>query len=61
MVQKLHLALLKVASDTQVRALLEKLGMRAAQPMSLADSAKFYTAEIARYRALAASIHLQAE
>lgn len=60
-VQKLHLALLKVASDGTVRATLEKLGMRPALPTSLADSARFYASETTRYRQLAQAMALQPE
>ena len=58
-VQRLHAALTKTAQDPTVRSQMDAQTQAAAPPTSLADSAKFYEAETARYRAIAKKINLQ--
>ncbi|MDP4299699.1 tripartite tricarboxylate transporter substrate binding protein [Leptothrix discophora] len=58
-VVRLHEAIGKTLQDPAVRAQLAAQTQLAAPAMSLADAAKFYAAETARYRAIAASISLQ--
>lgn len=58
-VQRLHKAIGATLKDPGVRSQLAAQTQLAAPPMSLAESAKFYEGEIARYRAIAKSINLQ--
>jgi len=58
-VQRLHKAIGATLKDPGVRSQLAAQTQLAAAPMTLAESAKFYDAEIARYRAIARSIDLQ--
>jgi tripartite-type tricarboxylate transporter receptor subunit TctC len=58
-VQRLHAAIGKTLQDPAVRSALAAQTQLAAAPMSLADSAKFFEAETARYRAIARQINLQ--
>ena len=58
-VQRLHKAIGATLKDPGVRAQLAAQTQLAAPPMSLAEAAKFYEAETARYRAIAKSINLQ--
>jgi tripartite-type tricarboxylate transporter receptor subunit TctC len=57
-VQRLHKAIGATLKDPGVRAQLAAQTQLAAPPMSLAEAAKFYEAETARYRASAKSINL---
>jgi tripartite-type tricarboxylate transporter receptor subunit TctC len=58
-VQRLHAAIGKTLQDPAVRAQLAAQTQVAAAPMTLAESARFFDAETARYRAIAKQIHLQ--
>jgi tripartite-type tricarboxylate transporter receptor subunit TctC len=58
-VQRLHKAIGATLKDPGVRAQLAAQTQLAAPSMSLAEAAKFYEAETARYRAIAKSINLQ--
>jgi tripartite-type tricarboxylate transporter receptor subunit TctC len=58
-VQRLHKAIGATLKDPGVRAQLAAQTQLAAPPMTLAEAAKFYEAETARYRAIAKSINLQ--
>jgi tripartite-type tricarboxylate transporter receptor subunit TctC len=58
-VTRLHAAIGKTLQDPTVRAQLAAQTQAAAAPMSLAESAKFFEAETARYRAIAKQINLQ--
>jgi tripartite-type tricarboxylate transporter receptor subunit TctC len=58
-VQRLHKAIGATLKDPGVRAQLAAQTQLAAPPMSLAEAARFYEAETARYRAIAKSINLQ--
>lgn len=58
-VVRLHAAIGKTLQDPTVRAQLAAQTQLASAPMSLADSARFFAAETARYRAIAKSIELQ--
>ncbi|MDM0011644.1 tripartite tricarboxylate transporter substrate binding protein [Variovorax sp. J22P168] len=58
-VQRLHDAIGATLKDPNVRAQLAAQTQLAAPPMSLAEAAKFYESETARYRAIAKSINLQ--
>ncbi len=58
-VVKLHAAIGKTLQDPGVRAQLAAQTQHPAAPMSLAESAKFFEAETARYRAIARQINLQ--
>ncbi len=58
-VVRLHAAIGKTLQDPTVRAQLAAQTQLASAPMSLADSAKFFAAETARYRVIAKSIDLQ--
>lgn len=58
-VQKLHKAIGATLKDPGVRTQLAAQTQVASPPMSLAESAKFFEAETARYRDIAKSIHLQ--
>lgn len=58
-VQRLHAAIGKALQDPAVRTQLAAQTQVASAPMSLAESAKFFEAETARYRAIARQIHLQ--
>ena len=58
-VQRLHEALGKTLQDPAVRTQLASQTQAASPAMSLAESAKFFEAETARYRAIAKQINLQ--
>jgi tripartite-type tricarboxylate transporter receptor subunit TctC len=58
-VVRLHAAIGKTLQDPAVRAQLAAQTQVPAAPMSLAESAKFFDAETARYRAIARQINLQ--
>jgi tripartite-type tricarboxylate transporter receptor subunit TctC len=58
-VTRLHAAIGKTLQDPTVRAQLAAQTQAAAAPMTLAESAKFFDAETARYRAIAKQINLQ--
>jgi len=58
-VVKLHAAIGKTLRDPAVRSQLAAQTQLASPPMTLAESAKFYEAETARYRAIARQINLQ--
>jgi len=58
-VQRLHAAIGRTLQDPAVRSQLAAQTQVAAAPMSLAESAKFFEAETARYRAIARQINLQ--
>lgn len=58
-VVRLHAAIGKTLQDPTVRTQLAAQTQLAAAPMSLAESAKFFEAETARYRAIAKQINLQ--
>jgi tripartite-type tricarboxylate transporter receptor subunit TctC len=58
-VQKLHKAIGATLKDPGVRAQLAAQTQVASPAMSLAESAKFFESETARYRDIAKSIHLQ--
>ncbi|WP_375138980.1 tripartite tricarboxylate transporter substrate binding protein [Azohydromonas caseinilytica] len=60
-VQRLHQAMTTVLQDAQVRSQLAAQSQTAAPAMSLAESAKFFEAETARYRRIARDIKLQAQ
>jgi len=60
-VQALHAALTQVLGDAGVRAQLEQLGMMVASPLSLAEAARHYEAQTARFRVIAKSIRLEAQ
>ncbi|MFS2162884.1 tripartite tricarboxylate transporter substrate binding protein [Variovorax sp. Varisp62] len=58
-VQKLHKAIGATLKDPGVRTQLAAQTQVVAAPMTLAESARFFEAETARYREIAKSIHLQ--
>jgi tripartite-type tricarboxylate transporter receptor subunit TctC len=58
-VVRLHAAIGKTLQDPAVRAQLAAQTQVASAPMTLAESAKFFDAETARYRAIARQINLQ--
>jgi tripartite-type tricarboxylate transporter receptor subunit TctC len=58
-VNKLHAAIGKTLKDPAVLAQLAAQTQLASAPMTLAESAKFFEAETARYRAIAKQINLQ--
>ncbi|WP_157991703.1 tripartite tricarboxylate transporter substrate binding protein, partial [Caldimonas tepidiphila] len=58
-VQRLHQAVGKVLQDPGVRSQLAAQTQLASAPMTLAESARFFEAETARYRAIARQIDLQ--
>jgi tripartite-type tricarboxylate transporter receptor subunit TctC len=58
-VVRLHAAIGKTLQDPTVRAQLAAQTQVASAPMTLAESAKFFEAETARYRAIAKQINLQ--
>jgi len=58
-VLRLHAAIGKTLQDPAVRAQLAAQTQVAAAPMTLAESSRFFDAEIARYRAIAKQINLQ--
>jgi tripartite-type tricarboxylate transporter receptor subunit TctC len=58
-VTRLHAAIGKTLRDPAVRAQLAAQTQHPSPPMSLAESARFYEAETARYRAIAKQINLQ--
>ena len=58
-VTRLHAAIGKTLQDPAVRSQLAAQTQIASAPMTLAESAKFFEAETARYRAIAKQIHLQ--
>ena len=58
-VQKLHKAVGAALQDAGVRKQLGEQTQVASAPMTLAESARFFEAETARYRAIAKKINLQ--
>ena len=58
-VARLHTAIGKTLQDPTVRSQLAAQTMLASAPMTLAESASFFEAETARYRAIAKQIQLQ--
>ena len=58
-VVRLHAAIGKTLQDGNVRSQLAAQTQHPAAPMTLAESAKFFEAETARYRAIAKQINLQ--
>jgi tripartite-type tricarboxylate transporter receptor subunit TctC len=58
-VVRLHAAIGKALQNPEVRTQLAGQTMIASAPMSLAESAKFFEAETARYRAIAKQANLQ--
>jgi tripartite-type tricarboxylate transporter receptor subunit TctC len=58
-VVRLHAMIGKALQDPAVRSQLAAQTQLAAAPMTLAESAKFFDAETARYRAIAKQINLQ--
>ena len=58
-VQRLHDAIGKALQDPALRAQLAAQTQSAAAPQSLAEAARFYEGETARYRAIAKQINLQ--
>ena len=58
-VQRLHKAIGATLKDPGVRSQLTAQTQVASPPMSLAEAAKFFETETARYRAIAKSINLQ--
>lgn len=58
-VVRLHAAIGKTLQDPAVRSQLAAQTQVAAAPMTLAESARFFEAETARYRAIARQINLQ--
>jgi tripartite-type tricarboxylate transporter receptor subunit TctC len=58
-VERLHSSIVATLKDPTVRSQLTAQVQQVSPPMSLAESAKFYDAETARYRAIAKSINLQ--
>jgi tripartite-type tricarboxylate transporter receptor subunit TctC len=58
-VNRLHAAIGKTLQDPGVRSQLAAQTQLAAEPVSLAEAAKFFDAETARYRAIAKQINLQ--
>ncbi len=58
-VNRLHAAIGKTLQDPAVRAQLAAQTQLASVPMTLAESAKFFDAETARYRTIAKQINLQ--
>ncbi|RVU43741.1 tripartite tricarboxylate transporter substrate binding protein [Rubrivivax rivuli] len=58
-VVRLHAAIGKTLKDPTVRAQLAAQTQVAAAPMTLAESARFFETETARYRAIARQINLQ--
>ena len=58
-VVKLHAAIGRTLQDPAVRSQLAAQTQVASAPMTLAESAKFFDAETARYRAIARQIKLQ--
>lgn len=58
-VQRLHKAIGETLKDSSVRTQLEAQAAQVSPPLSLAESAKFFEAETARYRSIAKSINLQ--
>jgi tripartite-type tricarboxylate transporter receptor subunit TctC len=58
-VQQLHHAIGATLQDPNVRSQFAAQAAQASPPMSLAESAKFYEGETARYRAIAKAINLQ--
>jgi tripartite-type tricarboxylate transporter receptor subunit TctC len=58
-VARLHAAIGKTLQNPEVRSQLAAQTQLASEPMTLAESAKFFEAETARYRAIAKQINLQ--
>ncbi|MEY2689881.1 MAG: hypothetical protein RL375_4081, partial [Pseudomonadota bacterium] len=58
-VVRLHTAIGKTLQDPMVRAQLAAQTQVVSAPMTLAESAKFFETETARYRAIARQINLQ--
>lgn len=59
--EKLHKAMATVLQDAEVRKQLAAQSQTAAPAMTLAESAKFFADEAARYRRVARDINLQAQ
>jgi tripartite-type tricarboxylate transporter receptor subunit TctC len=57
--QKLNKAIYEVLQNPTVRNNLESGGSQIGQAMDMAELARMYSAEIARYRSIAKSINLQ--
>ena len=60
-VEKLHKGMVALLQDPEVRKQLAAQSQTAAPPTPLAESAKFFEAETARYRRIARDINLQAQ
>jgi tripartite-type tricarboxylate transporter receptor subunit TctC len=60
-VQALNKALTTVLADPAVRSQLEQQGLMVATPLSVADAAKEYGAQAARFRSIAKAIKLEAQ
>jgi tripartite-type tricarboxylate transporter receptor subunit TctC len=60
-VEKLHKSMAAMLQDAEVRKQLAAQSQTAAPAMSLAESARFFEAETARYRRIARDIKLQAQ
>lgn len=60
-VQALHKSLSAAMADPEVRSRLEQTGGTVPQPLSLAEAAREYEAQAARFRAIAKSIKLEAQ
>lgn len=60
-VQQLSAALNEVLRQPQFRGEIEGSGVTLASPMTLDEAAERYAVDVARYRAIAQSIHLQPE
>jgi tripartite-type tricarboxylate transporter receptor subunit TctC len=58
-VTRLHAAIGKTLQNPEVRSQLAAQTQLASEPMTLVESAKFFEAETARYRAIAKQINLQ--
>lgn len=58
-VARLHAAIVKTLQDPTVKSQLAAQTMLPSAPMSLAEAAKFYESETARYRGIARQINLQ--
>ena len=61
MAQRLNAALVEVVKQPQVRKDVDAVGGIPAQPMTLAEAERFYSSEVARYRAIAKAIDLKPE
>lgn len=58
-VEKINKAVYEALQNAEVRKAYEGTGQHVAKPMSVAELAKLYTAEIARYQAIAKGLNLQ--